>query len=242
LKYKRIKIDVQVMILKSYKSTKNYMQGVKAFCNCDTLRMIDLLFIPDDFVQHVLRSTIALLVILNPVGIVPMYIALTQKMESTKRTQLSKTVIITSSALLFAFAIAGSLIFAVFGITLSSFMIAGGVLLFIVAIELLTGGGWRFVGGSGVSEETGVVPIAFPLLAGPGAITAVIISFESSGLIVTAFSISIAIATAYVILRCADRIHRVLGKRGSLIVTRVFAVLIAAIAIEYIVDGVKALF
>lgn len=203
--------------------------------------MIDLLFIPDDFVQHVLRSTISLLVILNPVGIVPMYIALTQKMESTKRTQLSKTVIITSTALLFAFAIAGTLIFAVFGITLSSFMIAGGVLLFVVAIELLTGGGWRFVG-SGISEETGIVPLAFPLLAGPGAITAVIISFESSGLIVTAFSITVAIGTAYVILRYAGRIHRILGKRGSLIITRVFAVLIAAIAIEYIVDGVKALF
>jgi small neutral amino acid transporter SnatA (MarC family) len=60
--------------------------------------MIDLLFIPEDFVQHALRSTISLLVILNPVGIVPMYIALTQKMESTKRTELSKTVIIASTA------------------------------------------------------------------------------------------------------------------------------------------------
>lgn len=203
--------------------------------------MIELLSLPDDFVQHVLRSTISLLVILNPVGIVPIYIALTQKMESTKRTQLSKTVIITSAALLFTFAVAGTLIFAVFGITLYSFMVAGGILLFVVAIELLTGEGWRFMG-SGVSEETGVVPLAFPLLAGPGAITAVIISFELSGLIVTAVSISIAISTAYVILRYAHRIHRVLGKRGSLIVTRVFAVIIAAIAIEYIVDGVKALF
>ena len=108
--------------------------------------MIDLLFIPDDIVLHILRSTIALLVVLNPVGIVPIYIALTQKMESTRRTQLSKSVIITSTVLLFAFAIAGSLIFTVFGITFSSFMVAGGVLLFIVAIELLTGGGWRFVG------------------------------------------------------------------------------------------------
>lgn len=204
--------------------------------------MIDLPFIlPDDFFLHILRSTIALLVVLNPVGIVPIYIALTQKMESTRRTQISKTVIITSTALLFAFAIAGSLIFAVFGITFSSFMVAGGVLLFIVAIELLTGGGWRFVG-SDISEETGIVPLAFPLLAGPGSITAVIISFESSGLIVTVFSISIAIGTAYVILRYADRLYRVLGKRGSLIITRVFAVLIAAIAIEYIVDGVKGLF
>jgi multiple antibiotic resistance protein len=203
--------------------------------------MIDLPFIPDDFVGHILRSTIALLVVLNPIGIVPIYIALTQKMERTKRVQLSKTVIITSTALLFAFAIAGSLILAIFGITFSSFMVAGGVLLFIVAVELLTGGGWRFVG-SGVSEETGIVPLAFPLLAGPGAITAVIISFETAGLVVTAFSISLAIGVTYLILKQAERLHRVIGKRGSLIVTRVFAILIAAIAIEYIVDGAKGLF
>ena len=208
---------------------------------CDALKMIDLPFIPDDFVGHILRSTIALLVVLNPIGIVPIYIALTQKMERTKRVQLSKTVIITSTALLFAFAIAGSLILAIFGITFSSFMVAGGVLLFIVAIELLTGGGWRFVG-SGVSEETGIVPLAFPLLAGPGAITAVIISFEFAGLVVTAISISLAIGVTYLILKQAERLHRVIGKRGSLIVTRVFAILIAAIAIEYIVDGAKGLF
>ena len=193
--------------------------------------MIDLPFIPDDFVGHILRSTIALLVVLNPVGIVPIYIALTQKMERTKRVQLSKTVIITSTALLFAFAIAGSLILAIFGITFSSFMVAGGVLLFIVAVELLTGGGWRFVG-SGVSEETGIVPLAFPLLAGPGAITAVIISFETAGLVVTAISISLAIGVTYLILKQAERLHRVIGKRGSLIVTRVFAILIAAIAMN----------
>ncbi len=203
--------------------------------------MIDLPFISDDFVLETVRSTIALLVVLNPVGIVPIYIALTQKMETTNRTQISKTVIITSTALLFGFAIAGSLIFTVFGITLASFMVAGGILLFIVAIELLTGGGWRFVG-SGISEETGIVPLSFPLLAGPGAITAVIISFESSGLLVTVFSISIAIGITYLILKHAERLHRVIGKRGSLIVTRVFAILIAAIAIEYIVGGTRALF
>jgi len=70
----------------------------------------------------------------------------------------------------------------------------------------------------------------------------VIISLESSGPIVTAFSILVASVTAYIVLKYADRIYAVLGKRGSLIVTRVFAVLIAAIAIQYIVDGAKALF
>jgi multiple antibiotic resistance protein len=120
-------------------------------------------------------------------------------------------------------------------------MVAGGVLLFIVAIELLTHGEWRF-GGAGAQGESGVVPLAFPLLAGPGAITAVIISFQTAGLAVTAISILIVIGLTYVILRYVDRIYRVLGRRGSIIITRVFAVLIAAIAVQYVVDGVRELF
>jgi multiple antibiotic resistance protein len=80
------------------------------------------------------------------------------------------------------------------------------------------------------------------LLAGPGAITAVIISFQSSGLAVTALSIGIVVGITYVVLRYVDRIYRVLGRRGSIIVTRVFAVLIAAIAVQFVVDGVRELF
>jgi multiple antibiotic resistance protein len=80
------------------------------------------------------------------------------------------------------------------------------------------------------------------LLAGPGAITAVIIALETTGLVVTILSIAIVIGITYVILHYSDRIYRILGKRGSLIVSRVFAVFVAAIAVQYIVQGVKALF
>jgi multiple antibiotic resistance protein len=203
--------------------------------------MVELLSVPDDFVQAMLRSTIALLVVLDPLGIVPIFISLTERMGRAQRIKVSKTIIITVTALLFAFAIAGTQIFSIFGITINDFMIAGGILLFIVAIELLTGGGWRFMG-TDVSEETEFIPLAFPLLAGPGAITAVIISLETVGLIVTALSILIAIGLTYLVLRYADRVYKILGRRGSLIVTRVFAILIAAIAVHYIVEGVKELF
>ena len=103
-------------------------------------------------------------------------------------------------------------------------MMAGGGPLFIVAIEFLTHGEWRVVAGAGAQGESGVVPLAFPLLAGPGAITAVMISFQTAGLIVTALSIVIVVGITYVVLRYVDWIYRVLGRRGSIIVTRVFAV------------------
>ncbi len=203
--------------------------------------MVDYLFIPDNFADHLLRSTITLLVVLDPLGIVPIFIGMTQRMEVIKRRELSKVVVIIASGLLFVFAFAGTIIFNIFGISIASFMVAGGILLFIVAIELLTGGGWRFMG-QDTGEDTGVVPLAFPLLAGPGAITAVIISLETTGILVTAISILIAIGVTYAVLRLSDRIYKVLGRRGSLIITRVFAVFVAAIAVQYIVEGAKELF
>jgi multiple antibiotic resistance protein len=194
-----------------------------------------------DFFADLLRSTVALFVVIDPIGSVPVFMALTQKMERVERASVTKTAILTTAVLLFVFAVAGTQVMSIFGITLASFMVAGGILLFIVAIELLTYGGWRF-GSAGAEGESGVVPIAFPLLAGPGAITAVIISFQTAGLGVTAASIVIVIGITYVVLRYVDRIYKVLGRRGSIIVTRVFAVLIAAIAVQFVVNGVRELF
>lgn len=191
------------------------------------------------FGDDLLRATISLFAVINPIGTIPLFASITQKMQKKERDRVLKTTVITASALLTLFAVTGTQILSIFGITISSFMIAGGILLFIVSIELLTHGGWRFAGT--VSDESGVVPLAFPLLAGPGAITTVILSFQVSGLIVTVLSIAIVIGITYVVFFLTGTIYRILGKRGSLIVTRVFAVLVSAIAIQYVVDGVKTM-
>ena len=199
--------------------------------------------IPPDFFGNLIRSTIALFVVIDPIGSVPLFIALTQNMGKDERKSVSKTAIATAAALLIVFAVAGSQILVIFGITIYSFMVAGGVLLFIVSIELLTHGVWRFGVGTGRDAgESGVVPLAFPLLAGPGAITSVMISFQTAGLIVTMLSISIVIVITYIVLLLVNPIYKVLGRRGSMIFTRIFAVLVAAIAVQYIVQGAKHLF
>src|SRR5919199_1202957 len=199
-----------------------------------------LVALPDTFVDNILKYTIALFVVIDPIGTVPLFIALTEKMRTQERKAVSKIAVITAGVLLIVFAVAGTQILSIFGITISSFMIAGGVLLFIVSIELLTYGAWRF--GGTVPGESGVVPLAFPLLAGPGAITSVIISFQAAGLLVTMLSIAIVIGITYVILLFVNPIHRVLGRRSSMIITRVFAVLVAAIAIQYIVQGATQIY
>ena len=191
------------------------------------------------FGDDLLRATISLFAVINPIGTIPLFASMTQKMQKNERDRVLKTTVITASALLMIFAVAGTQILSIFGITISSFMIAGGILLFVVSIELLTHGGWRF--GGTVSDESGVVPLAFPLLAGPGAITTVILSFQMSGLMVTILSIAIVIGITYIVFFLTGTLYRILGRRGSLIITRIFAVLIAAIAVQYVVDGLKTM-
>jgi multiple antibiotic resistance protein len=200
------------------------------------------ILIPPGFFDNLLKSTIALFVVIDPIGSVPLFIAITEQLEKDERKSVSKIAIVTAAGLLIVFAVAGTQILAIFGITIFSFMVAGGVLLFIVSIELLIHGVWRFGSSGSASGESGVVPLAFPLLAGPGAITSVIISFQTAGLIVTIVSIAIVISFTYLVLRFVNPIYRLLGRRGSMIITRVFAVFIAAIAVQYIVQGAKHLF
>jgi multiple antibiotic resistance protein len=197
-------------------------------------------FVTSDVFGDIIKYTIALFVVIDPIGTVPLFIALTENMQKRERKAVSKIAIITAGVLLIVFAVAGTQILSIFGITISSFLIAGGVLLFIVSIELLTYGAWRF--GGTVPGESGVVPLAFPLLAGPGAITSVIISFQAAGLIVTILSIAIVISVTYIILLLVNPIYRILGRRGSIIITRVFAVLVAAIAVQYIVEGATQIY
>lgn len=213
-------------------------------------------------VNNLITSTIALFVVIDPIGVIPLFISITRNISKRERKTVTSNAIITTGILLLVFAVTGTQILTIFSITISSFMIAGGILLFIVAIELMTRGEWTFsiprdiMMGTNKSTnnsdmydrtsqdtkrnfqgESGVIPLAFPLLAGPGAITAVIISYQANGLITSILSIAIVLGITYVIFSIADLINKVLGKRGSMIVTRVFAVIVAAIAIQYIIQG-----
>lgn len=190
---------------------------------------------------EIVKSVITLFVVIDPIGIVPLFASFTEKMQPKDRRSISQTATVTAGVLLLVFAIAGTQIFAIFGIDVFSFMIAGGILLFIVSIELLTHGAWRF-GQDVRRDDSGVVPLAFPLLAGPGSITSVIILYQTSGIITTILSITIVISLTYIILLLVNPIYRVLGRRGSMVVTRVFAVLVAAFAVQYIVEGIRQIY
>ncbi|MDE1832707.1 MAG: MarC family protein [Thaumarchaeota archaeon] len=194
-----------------------------------------------DFLGDLGKAVITLLVVIDPIASIPIIMGLTGKMERRQRTSISNVTIITVAILLFVFAFIGSSILSTFGISIFSFMIAGGVLLFLVSIQLLTHGDWTF-GNQTLHDESGVVPLAFPLLAGPGALTLVILSFETYGILITVLSIIIVLGITYAILRSVDPIYKLLGKRGSLIITRIFAIIIAAFAVQFVIDGIKQVF
>ena len=214
---------------------------IRQFIDLAYSKFVSSSVVSDTFTDDLLKSVVSLYVVVNPIGKIPLLITLTQKMEKQNKKLVSKNAIITTAVLLTVFAVAGIQLLSIFGISIFSFMIAGGVLLFIISIEFLTHGEWRY-SGSSLSGDSGIVPLAFPLLAGPGAITTVIISLQAYGWIVSIISIVFVVLLTYLVLHLQNPISRILGRRGSIITTRVFAIFLAAIAVQYIVEGLRYLF
>ncbi|GIU70834.1 MAG: UPF0056 inner membrane protein [Candidatus Nitrosocaldaceae archaeon] len=186
--------------------------------------------------EELIRAVIALFVIVDPVGLIPIVISLTSHMQKEERKKTIKMAVYVSTILLVAFALAGQQLLQIFGISLSSFSIAGGLLLLALSFELLIKG-WS----ANNSKDTGVIPLAFPLMAGPGAITTVILTLESSGFIIALISVGIVSLLVMLTFYLINPIYRILGRLGTLIVSKVMAIFIAAIAIEFILKGISSL-
>ncbi|MBS7640315.1 MAG: MarC family protein [Candidatus Bathyarchaeia archaeon] len=192
------------------------------------------------FLPALTKSVISLFIIVDPLGNVPIFISLTHGMGVSERRKVFRTAAVTGFILLLAFAIAGNTILDIFGVGLPSFMIAGGILLLILAIKILVIGWEREEKMS--PESIGAVPMAVPLLVGPGAITTTILSLQEYGVLVTVSSVVIVFTLTWLILRHIELLYKILGKNGSAIIARVMALLIAAIAIQYITNGLRVFF
>jgi len=185
------------------------------------------------------KAVISLFIVVDPLGNIPIFISLTDKMSDTERKRTFQRATITGAILLFFFALLGQQIFILFGISMRSFMIAGGILLLLIAVKMLVTGKWEESGES--PESVGIVPMAIPLLVGPGAITTTILNIRIFNLTITVLSILIVFFTVWLILRFIDPIYKLLGKAGSMVISRVMALIIAAIAVEYILNGIQGI-
>ncbi len=189
--------------------------------------------------SELIKGIISLFIIVDPLGNIPIFVSLTEKMGSKERKQAFQTATLVGLILLLFFALIGQQLLILFGITIHSFMIAGGFLLLVIALELLISGGWMEI--KTHPESIGAVPLACPLLVGPGAITTTILILQSSNIIVTIASVLIVFALVWTILSFIDPIYNFLGKTGSLVISRVMALFIAAIAVEYVIRGIMHL-
>lgn len=189
-----------------------------------------------DYIWDLGRAAIALFIIVDPLGDIPIFVGLTDKMEDAPRKKVYNTAVLVGFILLLVFAFTGQWILNIFALSIWSFYVAGGLLLLIIAIRILISGSMH----ENVEnpESMGAVPIAIPLLVGPGAITTTIFNIQAYGTIQAILAVVIVLSLTWVILRFINRIYRFLGKTGSLVIARVMALLISAIAVQYILTGV----
>jgi multiple antibiotic resistance protein len=192
----------------------------------------------DEFFLVLLQATVALFVIIDPLSPVPIVAGLTKEMSYDEKRKTFRTAAIVGSLLLAAFALVGREVLLLFGISLQSFQIAGGLVLLLLSIEIIFRGERFDKLALVTAEETAVFPIAFPLLVGPGAITLTMISIQSSGIIIALLSIVIVMFVSWIILRQTDRIYRLLGRTGVAVIARIMSLFIAAIAVQYILAGI----
>lgn len=192
----------------------------------------------------------AVFVVVDPFAAVPFFLAMTARDDAAGKRDTARRAALAAGGVLTAFALTGAVIFRVLGISLGAFKIAGGVLLLIMAVDMLRTrpSEARITAGeveSGVSkEDVAIVPLAMPLLAGPGSIATVVVlmgrarSAHLAHVVVLLAAVAFTAFLAYLILRGAARIDRVLGRTGLNILERASGLLLAAIAIQFMIDGV----
>ena len=178
-----------------------------------------------------------LFVIFDPVGAVPIFQTFTGGFKEKEMERIARESVVIASLLLFFFAFAGNFILDYLGVTVNDFMIAAGIVLFIFSIDFITGtveSRNRRI----EPESVAIVPIATPLLAGPGSIATVMyLMYEPFGPLQTAFAITVNAIIAYLIFRSSRKIFALLGKNGTRILSRIMGLLTAAIAISLIRRG-----
>lgn len=187
-----------------------------------------------------------LFVVIDPPGLVPLFIALTRGMGPEKRQAMARRACLIAAALLLLFGLAGEAILSFIGISMPAFRIAGGILLFLTALDMLFERRTQRREGQHPEpdHDPSVFPLATPLIAGPGAIASVILLVGQSG---PGWAGSAAVlglmlammAVTYAFLLASPPLERMLGRTGTIVITRLLGMLLAALSVQFVIDGVK---
>ncbi|MCC6948969.1 MAG: MarC family protein [Bradyrhizobiaceae bacterium] len=204
---------------------------------------------PDFFVS----AFVTLFVVVDPLGLIPAFLAATEKVPAAARRSIAFNACIIAGLILAGFALAGDWLLWALGITLPAFHIAGGLLLFIVAFDMVLG--WRVPRETDTAEQAleerarhvAAFPLATPLMAGPGAITATILlagqtQGQPIGLAILLAVIALVIGGCLAAFVFASVIRRWIGAMGSMVLSRLLGIILAALAVQYVIDGTRSAF
>lgn len=194
---------------------------------------------------------VTIFTVVDPVGVAALFLALVPPVDPRERLRIIRRAVIVASIILYAFAAGGSNLLNFLGITQPAFAIAGGILLLLIAVDML------FARPSRTREtpqeqrealrssDISVFPLAIPILSGPGAIATVVLYMSEAGtdvkkIAAVAASILIALVASYLAMRLSGLLLRVLGETGVHVVGRVMGILLAALAVQFVLNGVLA--
>jgi multiple antibiotic resistance protein len=192
-----------------------------------------------------ITAFVTLFVIVDPVGLAPLFVALTRGMDPRQRRAIGIRAIIIGTALLALFGILGDAILAFVGISMPAFRIAGGILLFLTALDMLFERRTkRREDQSAHASDPSVFPLATPLIAGPGALaTMILLTGQNQGdwaWIAAVHAVLLAVmAVTFLFFLAAGPIERALGPTGVNVVTRLLGMLLAALSVQFVLDGLR---
>ncbi len=192
----------------------------------------------EEFFRNLLLAFIPVFVAVDAIGTLPIYISLTEKMERAEKRRVLFESLLTALCLAVGFIFLGKLIFRFLGITVGDFMVAGGAILFCIAIlDIMGSQGDRKIS----QKQLGVVPLGTPLLAGPALLATSLLIIEEYGIVPTLVSVTLNIAIAGLIFSLSALLGRVLGVAGSKALSKITSLFLAAIAVMIVRKGLVSL-
>jgi multiple antibiotic resistance protein len=207
--------------------------------------------INDDLLYFVYAFT-TVFVIINPIEATMIFVTLTNGMNPQEKSHIYRRTTLVAFSVALLFSVAGDAVLRLFGITVDSLRVAGGVLLFLVAIDMLRGVRQQKkvteaeLKDANQREDISVFPLAIPLLTGPGAITTVVVLMGAAGTITERVMVILAIVLTFVItffvLKFSEYIDRVLGITGIMVMTRIMGLILGAVAVNFVAMGVWNLY
>jgi multiple antibiotic resistance protein len=200
-----------------------------------------------------LSAFVTLLIVIDPVGVAWLFMALTHDADHAVRRRMALRAILLAGMLLLVFYFSGDLLLRWLGISLPAFKIAGGILLLLLSVDMVFArqSGLRSTTSAETEEaehkkDISVFPLAFPMLAGPGALTTVLLLSASAAhstlLIYFILILVLVLALALLCLLYASWLNRLLGETGANVISRMLGLILAAMAVQFVIDGVKQVF